>query len=396
MTPTNGGTSNSLSPKLVVDFDVQMLDYIGNVTLTGNMGTSQTYAVSSSNITWDSTDKTMTVTPTAPFKPGELITVTFSGIQDAKCFNASKPPTWSFTTIVPPCTPGQGGMVGATTSKIASGITSISEYYVAADDKPSGWIYVGGTSDLYRVNKSSGTLENVETLASLTFSNLGYGMLVDGDSVFSLDSTTSNKGILYRLTTNSGTNWNVEDYAWFQGSPSDSIRGAAAYKNKIYMVTNETSTSANVEIWSADAGAATVPTAGTFVTAVSGERYCSGIAVDDNYFYLACGTNERLIRVQRTTGAVTLIADLADLSTVKNEVHPHDTDSNGTADFLYYKGSRGEVFFICNPDGSTPYADKLASYGSQSSASMYGLGFDPVAKTLYAYDDATEDIIVIK
>ena len=65
-----------------------------------------------------------------------------------------------------------------------------------------------------------------------------------------------------------------------------------------------------------------------------------------------------------------------------------------TADYLYFKGSRSEVYFVCNPGSATPYVDMLVNYGT--STSSYGLGFDPVGKVLYAWDYTLKQIIVIQ
>jgi len=50
---------------------------------------------------------------------------------------------------------------------------------------------------------------------------------------------------------------------------------------------------------------------------------------------------------------------------------------------------------VCNPAGD-PYFGILATYGSSTSTTNYGLGFDPVANILYAYDDGTQSIVVIQ
>jgi hypothetical protein len=61
---------------------------------------------------------------------------------------------------------------------------------------------------------------------------------------------------------------------------------------------------------------------------------------------------------------------------------------------LYFKGSYEQVWFTCNPSGTTPYTDRLLKYGTGTST--YGMGFDPVAKKLYAYDDSAYGFVVIQ
>ncbi|MEZ4227374.1 MAG: hypothetical protein R3B13_40930 [Polyangiaceae bacterium] len=394
--PAQGSTTTTLSPTVEVDFDTSITTSKGIITLKGAT-TNLSYDLSTSpaNLTWSNSNKKLTIS-TSALAPGDTVTVSWTGVEDATCKKAVPPPAWSFKVVTPPCTPGAGGMVGGTVTRYQTGVTStISEYYVAADSSANGWVYFGSSfSYLYRVKKDGTGLENVYSAAALSSTNLGYGMLVDGNNIYTLTSTSSgNTGRIFRLSTNGGAVWSLLDYASFQGSPSDDITGAVSYKGQIYMLTNESSSTTNTEIWKAPA-TGSPPVAASFEQAISGQTYCSGLGVDDTYFYLACGGSNRLVRVARSNGALTLITDAWPLSTTSNGMATHDTNNDGKADYIYYKGATGDVYFVCNPSG-TAYSDKLANFKA-SATSEYGLGFDPVAKKLYAYDSVSKELVVIQ
>jgi hypothetical protein len=97
--------------------------------------------------------------------------------------------------------------------------------------------------------------------------------------------------------------------------------------------------------------------------------------------------------VARSNGAVSLITDVWPLTTTAIGMVTHDKDKDGKADFIYYKGNTGTVYFACNPGGAA-YADELATFSSNTAE--YGLGFDPIANHLYAYDSTTRELIVIQ
>ncbi len=393
--PLHGSTTTTLSPNLEVDFDAAVNPSKGIITVKGAT-TNLSYDLSTSpaSVTWSNSNKKLVIASSG-LKPGDNVTVSWTGLEDSTCNKPVPPPTWTFKVVNPPCTPGAGGMVGTTVTRHSTGSTvGIFEYYVQADTNPAGWVYIGGTSGLYRTKKTGGAWENVYSAAVLGSSNVGYGMLIDGNNIYTLDNLSSgNKGRIWRISTNGGVGWMLQDYASFPGSPSDDLIGAHSYKGQIYMLTHESSTSTDTEIWRVPA-TGTLPVAATFERAVPGQRYCSGLGVDDTYFYLACGDGERLIKVQRSNGAVSLITDLWDLNTTKNGFAIHDNNNDGKADFIYYKGYTGDVFFVCNPGGAA-YSDKLVNFTSLTS-SVYGLGFDRVAKKLYAYDDTKDELVVIQ
>ncbi len=342
--PPKSGTSNSLSPKLTVDFDTAVKTTAGSVTVTGNKGTNLSFTIPSSSVAFTNFNKTMTITPGVAFPPGEVVTVSWTGIQDNTCGKAINAANWTFTVITPPCTPGANGMVGTNMTKVATALT-ILPYYLAPDNSASGYVYVGNSSDLYRNSKTGASLQYVNALAGLSSVHLGYAMAINGNDIFTLDSKLSGAGWMWRISTNGGTSWNVQDFLSVPSvsGPSDSIDAAVAYKGKMYFATSESSTLENTEVWSSAAAPGTLPTPITLEKSIPTELYCVGIAVDDQYYYMTCAQNERLIRVNRTTGAATLITNAYDLNTTASPVIATDTNNDGTADYLYFKGSQSEI-----------------------------------------------------
>lgn len=388
--PANGGTSTSLRPELSIDFDSVIDTSVGVITLTGDMGTNLSYdlATSPAAIGWSNNDKTLTISPTGAFPGGETITVSWTGLVDDTCGNPVAQPTWTFEIIVPPCSPGTGGVVGSGVTRIPSGFVS-SPYYLAAD---GDWIYVGSTSTLHRYNRAAGTSQNVGSLAALTgTTHLGYQMLINGDDVFVLNEAVGQSGVLWRISTDAGATWTVEDFASLATAPSAGFRGITLYEGKLWMLTFASQT-AGPQIWSVDPDAATLPAAATLEGTVTGTGSCSGLAMDDDYFYTGCDGDNNVMRISRTTYAAELLhdADEWDLSLTVNHVFADDTDGNGSADVLYVKAWYEQMHFICAPGGATPYADTLVDL---STSSAYGAAFD--GTSLFFYDDGDEEIIRI-
>ena len=390
LTPANAATTSTLKPTLTADFDVPLLTTGWTVKLTGNKGTNLTFTSPNAAVTWTNSNKTLSINPGITFPAGEVVTVDLSGFTDTKCSKAINKPSWQFTVITPPCSVGQNGMVGGGVTKVA-GPTGL-WYSVAADQDANGYVYFGNTSSLYRVAKGT-WIQQVATGVSSTW--LGYNLFMNGADPFSNEYTLSGtNGYVYKLIP--GGTWSAQDFMAFPQLPGDYIRSGVTYKGKIYVMTTESTTTTPHEIWSASAAPATFPNNATLEGTFSNESYCSGLAVDDKYYYTACGTNKRLVRIDRTTKAVTLLTNSFDLNTssYSNAVHAHDTNNDGTADFLYFKGYKSEIYFVCDPAGTLPYADTLASYGTGTSS--YGLGFDAANKTLYAFDYGAYQIAQVK
>lgn len=299
--------------------------------------------------------------------------------------------------FIPPCAPGTNGMIGDTVSTLATDLpTTLTEGYLAVDTAPTGWIYIGGTTALHRVPKAGGPNQNVTTLAGLTSSNLGYAMLVDGLDIYTVEAKGSGTtGHIWHISDDGGASWALTDYATLPAAPNDWLQSAANYGGQLYTLTNEVTTTIQTQLYKIPLGGPAPVPASVEVSFV-GEGRCAGLALDDTYLYTACGTGERLVRVDRVTGVVTLLSTAFNLDLNANAVFAHDVDANGAADYLYFKGAEKRVGYVCDPGGATPYVGELTTYGSTSSTSTLGMAFDPTTLTLYAFDDATEEIVVIQ
>lgn len=366
--------------------------------MTGNLGTNLTYDLSTSPaaISIVNDGKTLMIDPGIVFPAGENLTVSWSGLHDATCDAEVDPPTWAFQVTGPPCTPGLNGMVGNAMSRIPTGLsTTPVEYFVAADSDPNGYVYVGGTADLYRTPKAGGTTQDIEALDTLTSTHLGYDMLVDGNQIFTLESNTSTtvtSNLLWRLSSDGGATWTKENYMQLPQAANDDMRAITSYKGRYYMTTDESID--GTQIWSVAAASSALPQTAVLEVTVPDDEYCDAIALDDVYYYLACYSG-RIIRVDRVTHVKELITDAFSVNITKNALHAHDFDGDGHADALYFSSYYEEVDYVCKPGGSGPfYTGVLASFGSGSS--NYGLGFDPVSHVLWMFDDDTREFVKIE
>ena len=400
LSPANGATAGSFTPELIVTTSYGMATDVGVITITGTLGTSATFDLSTapSQVTFTDGNRAMHIAPSVPFLAGESVTVTWSGVVDQICGTPITLPPWTFAVLAPTCTPGTGGMLDGTFTRVATGISSLTENYVAPDASPTGYVYFGGSSDLYRMPKAGGIVEDVVALSGITTTPLGNSMGVVGSRVFVVDtSVTPTTPFVTRLTTNGGFTWNPLAYAVWPDTPGDDARGFFHDGGKIYFVTDELTTGVDTEIWSVPASAVALPAAATLEGSFAGEGDCDAISGDATYFYVTCSDSERVVRVHRTTFQVELLTTSFNLSTSNNAVHAHDFDADGSADALYVKTDNEEVYYLCDPAGTGPYwTDVLASFGSATTTSNLGLGFDPVAGVLWAIDDDTRELIRIE
>jgi hypothetical protein len=398
--PANGAVLATASPVLSVDLQHPANPNVGVITITGDGGTSLSYDLSTSQtaVTFTNDGRTVVIDPAVAFAPGETLTVSWSGVVDPFCAAPIAPPTWSFRILSPSCTPGTGGMVGRTTTRVATGLGTFTESYVAADTSPTGYVYVGGTSNLYRLPKAGGPVENVVEAAGITTTPLGSTMAIVGGKIFTVDTTTSTTTpFLWRLSISGGVTWSPLGYGQWPSTPGDIVRGVFHDDGRLYLVTDETTTGVATQIWSINTSAVLLPAEPRLEGTVPGAEDCDSIAGDDTYFYLTCATGDRLLRVHRTTFASELVTDTIDLSLTNNQVHAHDLDDDGHADVLYVVSDEERVHYVCDPDGAAPFwRDVLVEYGSGTASANYGLGFDPVGRALWAFDDDTLEFVKIQ
>lgn len=400
LSPANGATVMTSSAPISFELQYPIDTSTGVITVTGDGGTSRSYDLSTSPsaVTFSNGGRTVQIA-SAAFQPGETLTVTWSGLIDRTCGLPVAPPTWTFTLGTPSCTPGTGGMVGTTVTRRSTGLTTLTEQYVAVDDAPDGYVYFGGQTELYRMPKAGGALENVTSAAVLGSAHLGYAVVIVGSRIFSLDTTTSTTAdFLWRLSTSGGVTWNPLGYGRYPITPGAGSRAMFHHGGRIYIVTKETTAGQATEIWSVSANAVLLPEAAVREGTLPDVNDCDGITGDDHYFYLTCNdSNNHLIRVNRSTFEHELITDAIPLDTLKNEVHADDFDGDGDADALYVKSDDETVHYVCDPSGTGPFwHDMLVDFGGATVSSNYGLGFDPVANTLWAFDDDNRELVIIQ
>jgi hypothetical protein len=392
--PVSGARTTSLSPTMVVTFDTPIARS-GSVTFTGSMGTVQTFNLTTTTgIVWSSGDRTVTMTPSTPFLAGESVTVSFTGVTDTRCGAAVGDPGWTFEIVTPPCAPGVNGMVGNSVTLVSTGIGSFTEYFVVADQDPAGWIYSGGTSAMWRVPKTGAGPESMATVAGLTTTHFGYDALAVGPNVYSLDNGTSGVGALWRLTTDGGVTWALQDMATFPSTPGDDFRSLTQYGNRIYMMTHESTAGAATEIWSVDVTSATLPAPAVLEASIPNLE-CSGLAMDMDYYYTICDEGlDPVIRVHRLTGAVSVVTEDLDASATKNSVEAQDFNLDGQADYLYVQVSTERGYFVCAPTDASPYTDLHWTIGAGTT--NYGLSYDPVNNVLWSIDDDTRELVRVQ
>jgi hypothetical protein len=308
----------------------------------------------------------------------------------------SAPLTVTINEVVPACMPGQGGVVGTTTARLPTGITSISENFVVPDEDPFGFVYIGGPLSLYRVPKVGGALENVMAMASLNSGTLGYELVIAGNEVFTIDDgliSTTNR--VWRISNDGGASFvpGGVNYATFPTMPLDDFRGAAAIGGTMYLITQETTTAEPTEIWSIPIGATSLPVTATRRGTIM-QQNCTGLAADASYLYTVCASSSQLVRIDRTTLAIDTVAVGVSPSTERNAIIAHDPDADGTADALYFQVATESAYYGCGLWTPNALTATLVSWGGGTL--NFGLGLDRANNTLYAYDDDTNELIIIQ
>src|SRR5690606_35495487 len=117
----------------------------GVITVTGNLGRNLMFdlAAAPDAISFINRGKTIIIDPGVVFPLNETVTVSWSGIVDASRGATIASPAWTFDISGASCGPGKNGMVGNTVTRVPTGASSFTEYYVAADPDPNGYVYFG-------------------------------------------------------------------------------------------------------------------------------------------------------------------------------------------------------------------------------------------------------------
>lgn len=293
----------------------------------------------------------------------------------------------------PPCAPGVNGMVGVAQTDIPlMGATNlVAGYGMDVDAAPGGWAYIIGTSELSRVRKDGSVYEDLEASIGLTSSDLGYEIQIAGNGIYIVDdSSSTTSGRVQRISNDGGATFSVEDMVTFATAPAD-IRGMEVEGSTLYLMTHGTS---DAEIYSADISG-TLPAPASLVGRWTTIADCSGLAVDQRFFYTGCDDStvspDALVRIDRATLEVTVLIDndpILDLSSTYNALEAQDLDGNGVADVLWVHGFTDKAY-VCAPANAAPGTTFFRLFGTGAS-SDYGLGLDRSNARLFTYDDSPD------
>ncbi len=412
ITPADGETLLGRAPTITVTFSSAIVPSAGTVQIAGDMGTAITYdlATAPPEVVFSAGNTVMEIDPARTFPWGETLTLTWSGIHDARCTTSNEvtSPTWSIT--VNPCEPGRAGMVGVTRTDLPDLATGHpTEVELAVDQRPDGYAYIGGTGDLARLPKMGGPIETglfaTSGITALAPTRPGYHMIVNGDDLFWVSRDRGEGLMVFRLSADGGTTWSTVDYAHFAVRPNDDVRGMSVYDDLLYVLTHEDTTDGTIEnqIWSVPADSAVVPAEATLVQSFTdGEYFCGGLAVDARYYYATCALTEHLIRIDRTTGAVEVMPDLADMTmypmtdSTTQSVAADDVDADGVADYLYVQTEYEATYVVCAPAGPLSEVEARTHFDFGSRNGNYGMSFDPTARRLWLFQDRSDTVFYLE
>ncbi|WP_236604286.1 MXAN_6577-like cysteine-rich protein [Sandaracinus amylolyticus] len=296
------------------------------------------------------------------------------------------------------CAPGVGGILGTSTARTPTGLASFTEYFMELDDSH---MYVGGTGNLYRMPRGGGPVEDIEALAALAATHLGYAMAIDGDDIYVVEAPSAanieTNGHLFRISRDGGATWSIQDYAVFTPEPSDDFRATAIYGNKVYLLTEEDTSLTATEIWSVD-----LDQTGTPAVVATRERQlvdsrigdCSGLARDSTYFYIACAETggDYIFRIPVAGGAPEVVTNALDVGATVNALRGDDIDGDGVFDALYLQNGTDQLQFVCSPTGASPFGGPFTGIPGVN----YGMTFDSTAGVLWTFDDGTREFISVQ
>lgn len=412
--PPNGALLSVDKPLVVVTFDEPVTPY-GELVLTGSSGTTITVPMTDPQIEIRNDSRTIHFRPGTPlttFSGGtglETFTATLTDVQSNICTGQTMDvPAWSFTLAEgATCALGQDGLVNGTVHRMEIGLQgAANELFLVADEDPNGWVYLGGSSILYRLRKTNGFAENVHTPAGLTSSHLGYGMNIDGSNLYIFEGKTSGTdGFIWRISSDGGQSWNVEDVALFPQAPNGQFRGpGAVVDGRLYHVTSHAGL-AGMEMWSVDVtGAFPAPARLEARFGADVLSSCSGLAADARYFYTNCRTRTSpdryfQVRIDRTTWEWTTIYEGFDYNANAMHIHVIDTSGDGIADIAYLTADDAIGWALCGMSGASgPGGIEVYDLNAPggSSAGNYGLAFDKALNVLWAYFDDDNELVRIE
>lgn len=399
ISPAHDSTATGPSPVLRLTTVRPMNRFVGSIDITGSQGTSATLTIPSEQVVFSADNHTATLLTGVTFVPGELVTVSLTALYDSLCNAPIEQPDWIFRIPTPTCTPGASGMIG--TTEVRSG-TDISPFifsepptHLTVGQDPAGWVYIGTLHRLFRVPKAGGPSQNLTGAAGLSVNTAGR-MVIDGQNIYTLQGSSSSSARAWRFSGTGGPPWMLQEVMNVPPTSQRFLWGAASFGGRFFML-SYLGSAQQIQFWSANVNGSVLPAPPLLEQVFAHGAYtnCGGLALDDQYFYTTCrigatGRYYGTLRVDRTTGALTEIGThLGDAIT--GSVHASDTDADGIADYLYVQHDR-RVHFVCHPSSPEPYTNVLTTLGSNSIANR-AMGFDPIANTLWLWDETARELV---
>jgi cysteine-rich repeat protein len=245
-------------------------------------------------------------------------------------------------------------------------------------------LFMGDFSSVFSFPKGIGaTAVEHGSAEGLTTTHLGYDLVFAGNSLFSVDSTTTtNVSRLFRIYD--GATWGPTPWDLAPTYPSSSGSYAIATDGTgLFLTTRRTSVSANFYSFSTAA-----PGAPTLLGTNTTVWYVVGVAMDDQYFYVASnGTSgEGVYRVSRlnVSGAAQKIANVGTDTTCNNI----ELDAFAGPKYLYVRNDLGDVHAIKDPASASPvHVGAITTLGTTSD---YAMTFDKADGVLYLFETETD------
>ena len=298
------------------------------------------------------------------------------------------------------CGLGESGIVAGTITRRPTGLSSFTEYEMVnvSGGASMGELLIGSTSSTLAIDKATDTVRDIERLAPLLNTEQGYTLAVAGDDWFTIDDTTTGTNRVYRISTDGGVTFlPVPEVVGTSpgGAADEDIRGSYLDGTTLVMVGEETSTTSSTEIYTLDTAAPYPQVLG--FTEISGHTDCDAITADATNYYIVCDDGSEIVEINKATNATRVITTDIDPNSTKNNIVAVDTTSppDGTADILYVNNGDGSIHYVCDFAGTSPFIGNVGRVSTGTSFN-FGLAYDPVTSTIFAWDDDTRDLVVIQ
>lgn len=374
---------------------VEGVAYTADITAVGGAGGDYRWSVISGALP-PGLSLTPSGTPSATLAGTSTVTGSYSfTVRVEDYFGGSVEASYTVSVTPVPCAPGRDGAVGQTlTTLTVPSSFSASVRAMAADASATGWVYfVEPGIGFNRFRKDgSGKEDDIHTGFSLAAGDIGYEMDIDGNDIYlTNDSTSCTSMCVYRVSSDGGATFSIQDMATFTSAPNDDLRGIAVRGNTMYVITHD---SVETELYSIDISG-TLPATATRLGVFSGLEYCSGLDVDANYLYTVCndidGTNRvGIARIALGTWAASPYLATPSFFTVGTDiisgVYGQDLDADGGFDILYVTGDSGDDLYSCTgATGSRFEAEWLTAFSGDDE----GMAFDLTSGRLYKVDESS-------